>query len=116
MTVLTSPSADSHSSTSAAPPNQTPHPPPWQVRWKRPRLDRVVSGIDASGEDSEKNVYEEIENSIRDDWVPISCASVVLTRDEARRAILELQKRDRLLVKKKVSSFDHIWWNEWSVL
>jgi hypothetical protein len=64
-------------------------------------------GIDASGEDSEKNVYEEIENSIRDDWVPISCASVVLTRDEARRAILELQKRDRLLVKKKVSSFDH---------
>jgi hypothetical protein len=64
-------------------------------------------GIDASGEDSEKNVYEEIENSIRDDWVPISCASVVLTRDEARRAILELQKRDRLFVKKKVSSFDH---------
>lgn len=83
---------------------QLTHPPPWQVHWKRPRLDSVDLGF--HDEDGEKCEYEDIENAIRYDWVPISCASVVLTRDEARRAIFELDKQDRLLVMKRVSSLD----------
>lgn len=82
--------------------SQTTHPPPWQVRWKRPRLDSVTLGF--NDEDGEPCEYEDIEEAIQEDWVPISCASIVLTRDEAMKAILELHKRDRLLRKKRVRS------------
>lgn len=80
------------------------HSTPWQVKWKRPRLDRVVLGFDAYGEHSgdEEQHYERVKESIHDDWVPVSCASVVLTRDEARKALVELDRRDRLLVTKRV--------------
>ena len=86
------------------------HPTPWQVKWKRPRLDRVVLGFDAYGEGGgdKEPYYEEVKESIHDDWVPVSCASVVLTRDEARKALVELDRRDRLLVTKKVRFCFHL--------
>jgi hypothetical protein len=71
------------SQTSDPPPETEKHPPPWQVRWKRPRLDLVS-----------------IDGKVGEDWIPISSSSVVLTRDEARRSILELDKRDKLLLKR----------------
>eukprot|EP00804_Cyclotella_cryptica_P015532 CCRYP_003558-RC/>CCRYP_003558-RC protein AED:0.20 eAED:0.20 QI:174/1/1/1/0.28/0.37/8/5083/922 len=94
------PSIVSDSSYSATTPPEKCHSTPWQVKWKRPRLHRVVLGIDAPGDDDECACDEFYEGN-RDDWIPISSSSVVLTRDDARRAILELHKRDKLLVKKR---------------
>lgn len=93
----------SDSSYSTETPPEKCQPPPWQVKWKRPRLDRVALGIDAP-DNTDDCVRIDFFEDNRDDWIPISSSSVVLTRNEARSAILELYKRDKLLVKKKVSS------------
>jgi hypothetical protein len=93
----------SDSSYSTETPTEKCQPPPWQVKWKRPRLDRVVLGIDSPDNNDECACDDFFEDN-RDDWIPISSSSVALTRNEARMAILELHKRDKLLVKKAVSS------------
>ena len=97
------------------PVTNNPMPPPWQVKWKRPRLDTVQLGFepddddddgDGDHDDAAASECEELINELKDDWVPVSCSSVVLTRDEARRALMELYRRDRLLVKRRrVSSY-----------
>ena len=85
-------------------PSNNETPPPWQLKWKRPRLDTAQLGFEQDDANGDAGEWEEIINDVKDDWVPVSCASVVLTRDEARKALLELYKRDRLLVKRRVSS------------
>ena len=74
---------------------------PWQLRWKRPQLDDVVVGISDEG-DVDVDVGSDDSNvRIGEDWVPISSSSAALTRNEARMVILELQRRDKLLVGRK---------------
>ena len=94
--------------------------PPWQIRWKRPQFDNVVLGIDdpsCSDDVVNNNVnndckninndgyYEDIKvdkvNEIKSNWIPISNSSVVLTRKEAKTVILELYKRDKLLIRRR---------------
>ena len=96
--------------------------PPWQIRWKRPQFDNVVLGIDdpsCSDDVVNNNVnndckninndgyYEDIKvdkvNEIKSNWIPISNSSVVLTRKEAKTVILELYKRDKLLIRRRCS-------------
>jgi len=99
--------------------------PPWQVRWKRPQWDRVVLGIDdddftddGRNDDHENKINFQdgnaLEREFEDEndlhlqqpgidkhWQPVSCSSVVLTRGEARMAIVELSKRGKLLVRRR---------------
>ncbi|EJK71801.1 hypothetical protein THAOC_06725, partial [Thalassiosira oceanica] len=75
---------------------------PWQLRWKRPQLDDVVVGISGEGDDVDIDSDNDDTNiRIGEGWVPISSSSAALTRNEARMVILELQRRDKLLVGRK---------------
>ena len=88
--------------------------PPWQIRWKRPQFDNVILGIDDpscsddvvnNNNDNDDGYYEDIKvdkvNEIKSNWIPISNSSVVLTRKEAKTVILELYKRDKLLIRRR---------------
>ncbi|KAL7553160.1 hypothetical protein ACHAWF_016409 [Thalassiosira exigua] len=68
-------------------------PPPWQVRWLRPRWDRLdpPSGVAGGGGGG-----GDVGTTIGADWVPVSSASAALTRGEARRALAGLRRRGAL--------------------
>ena len=75
--------------------------PPWQLRWKRPRLDVVVddcSSYDDNNNSSAETNDDKHNNRIRDHWIPISTSSIVLTRYEARTVLdglgVNLRQRD----------------------
>ena len=93
-----------------------PSHPPWQVRWKRPQWEHVQEGItdpehdSFDGDDSHNDIryatHENYYTQNKDDdldpsWVPISSSSITLTRKEAHAAILELRRRDKLLIRRK---------------
>ena len=63
--------------------------PPWQLRWKRPRLDVVVDDCSSNDVDNNSSSAENDDknNRIRDHWIPISTSSIVLTRYEARTVL-----------------------------
>lgn len=83
---------------------QTTSLPPWQLRWKRPQFDNAILGISSDGDSSSNDTeYEDIPNEIKPNWKPISSSSVVLTRREAKTAIVELNKRDKLLIRRRRS-------------
>ena len=61
--------------------------PPWQVRWKRPRWDRVVLGIDDAAADSgSTGVANESEIELDENWTPVSSSSAVRISFDARRS------------------------------
>ena len=76
--------------------------PPWQLRWKRPRLDVVVddcssNDVDNNSSSAKTNDDKHNSNRIRDHWIPISTSSIVLTRYEARTVLdgLGVSQRQR---------------------
>lgn len=94
--------------------------PPWQVKWKRPQWDDVVLGIDLDENDtpndnqldtdaldpdatdtaSNNNTKNgNVRDGLNKNWTPVSSSSIVLTRREARMAILELHRQDKLLIR-----------------
>lgn len=79
--------------------------PPWQVRWKRPRWDRVESGIDSNNDDEyeyDDDIINIDKSEIVDEkWTPISNSSVMLTRREAQTVIRELHRRNKLLISRR---------------
>ena len=84
--------------------------PPWQVRWKRPRWDRVAAGRDGDDDDDDggdgQSSVDDDDNDrggggvfdssdfddIRGHWTPVSVSSIALTRDEARAAVAGLRR------------------------
>eukprot|EP00984_Skeletonema_dohrnii_P023217 scaffold12289_cov125-Skeletonema_dohrnii-CCMP3373.AAC.1 len=99
---------------SASAPTAPSHPP-WQVRWKRPQWEHVQVGItdpdldSSDGDDSYNNIRSSshenfesnYENKLDPSWIPISSSSITLTRKEAHAAILELRRRDKLLIRRR---------------
>ena len=86
--------------------------PPWQVRWKRPQWECVQVGIEdpdhiaSDGDDTSNLTTSQNENLTSDidlldpNWIPISSSSITLNRKEAYDAIMELQRRGKLLIQR----------------
>ena len=92
----------------------SPPLPPWQVRWKRPQWECVQVGIQdpdhisSDGDDTSNLTSSQNENLtsssdidlLDPNWIPISSSSITLNRKEAYGAIMELQCRDKLLIRR----------------
>jgi len=93
----------------APPPTQVSPTVPWQVRWKRPQFNKVIATISLDCNTTSSNdikncddLYEELQvDEINKSWTPISNSSIVLTRKEAQTVIVELSKRDKLLIRRR---------------